>query len=76
MDNQKLFIGAVIGLVVGGTGGWFLGSWQAMQAINKQISESAAQQQAAQDQGLGAQTGVTGTVETNPYQNVKTNPFE
>ncbi|OGG79970.1 hypothetical protein A3A39_01140 [Candidatus Kaiserbacteria bacterium RIFCSPLOWO2_01_FULL_54_13] len=73
--NQQFLIGAAIGLVVGGVGGWFLGSYQAAQSINAQIAQEQADRETL-NPFEDVTTNPLEDVTTNPYENVKTNPFE
>ena len=75
--NQQLLIGIGVGLIVGGTGGYFLGSYQAMQSINKQTAEQEGIQGEVTVNPLeNVTTNPLEDVKTNPYKNVKTNPFD
>lgn len=71
--NQQLLIGIAVGLLLGGVGGWFLGSYQATSSINAQL---AAQEEEAGNPFEDVNTNPLENVKTNPYENVKTNPFE
>ena len=75
MVNQQLLIGALVGLIVGGVAGWFLGSYQTTQSINKQIAAEQAQQETV-NPFEDVSTNPLEDVKTNPYESVKTNPFE
>jgi len=66
----KIGLSVVAGLVIGGIGGYFFGSYDTIRSINKQIEEQQA------EDALSAPVNVLGDVETNPLQGVKINPFE
>ncbi len=67
--NQQLLIGIVIGLVIGGVGGYFVG---AMPKDSVTITETETAVNPFEDVSTNPLEDVT----TNPYENVRTNPFE
>lgn len=72
--DQKILIGMVIGLAVGGVAGFFIGDRTAVSAINAQTEQQVSPQ--GQAEGAGAAVNAVGAVQTNPYESVKTNPFD
>ncbi len=75
--NQQLLIGAAVGLIVGGLVGYFFGSAQAANSINKQIAEQErSSAEASVNPFENVSTNPLENVKTNPYEGVKTNPFE
>lgn len=69
--------GAVIGVVVGALGGYFLGSTLAIESINKQIAaQEKANEAVPANPYANIETNPLENVKTNPYEGVKTNPFE
>lgn len=66
MGLQQFVVGLLVGLLIGGAGGYLMGAY-------------AAQSDTAQERGTQAQVETTNpldSVQTNPYEDVKTNPFE
>lgn len=60
-------MGLVIGFLVGGIGGYALGSYLATSSDVNAVPEATTD---------AAGTGVLGDIETNPLENVRLNPFE
>ena len=73
--DQKLLIGVVIGLVIGGAGGYFAAAAFNTSAQGQNASTPITQEQ-AQQAATDATVKAVGNVQTNPYENVKTNPFD
>lgn len=67
MKNKELIMGLVIGFLVGGIGGYALGSYLATSSDVNAVPEAAID---------AAGTDVLGDIETNPLENVRLNPFE
>lgn len=75
--NQQLLIGAAVGLILGGVAGYFFGSAQAVNSINKQTAEQERlNAEASVNPFENVSTNPLENVKTNPYEGVKTNPFE
>lgn len=73
MGNEKMYVWAIVAFIVGGIGGYALGSVMTTNAINAQIAE-----QQSTNARIQAGTSITNplqNVQTNPYENIKTNPF-
>jgi hypothetical protein len=72
--HEKLLIGIVVGLLLGGAGGyyagWLLGEQDGMAKANDAIQQQTPTVEAS------AQTNPLEDVQTNPLGNVKVNPFE
>jgi len=80
--TEKMLIGLIAGLIVGGGGGWYLGN---MMGLNQgaQATEAALAQQDQLRGSADTSAEVTSTaqnpledVSANPYEDVKVNPFE
>ena len=70
MENQKILIGLAVGLVIGAGGGYYFGQTNGFKA-----GKAAGRANVEQEQAKAAVTAA-GSVETNPYDNVKVNPFD
>ena len=72
--HEKLFIGIIVGLLLGGAGGYYAG-W--IMAQTKAVENAMATTPAPTVQANAqAQTNPLEDVKTNPLEDVKTNPFE
>ena len=76
--HEKLFIGIIVGLLLGGAGGyyagWLMGQAQGIESATQTMQEqmpTAPVQTHAQVQDNPLQNA-----QTNPLDGVKTNPFE
>lgn len=72
--NEKIFIGIIVGLLLGGGGGYYAG-WMLGQAKGIEAATVSIQQQIPNSQ-VAAQTNPLEDIKTNPYEDVKVNPFE
>lgn len=66
MGLQQFVVGLLVGLLIGGAGGYLIGAYA---AVRDAAQERGAQAQVRADNPLDS-------VQTNPYEDVKTNPFE
>lgn len=64
--DTKLLIGIIIGLVVGGAGGYVAG--MKLSAPAPIVTQSGAQEK--------AKVNPLQDIQVNPYETIKTNPFE
>jgi len=81
MPQQKspllLIAGTTVGaLILGGIGGYFAGSYQAMRSINEQIAAQERENAGTVNPYAEVQTNPLENVKTNPYSDVKVNPFD
>ncbi len=72
--NEKLFIGIILGLIIGGGGGYYAG-WLLGQAQGIAAERATVQLQMPAPKAE-AQANPLEDIKTNPYEDVKVNPFE
>lgn len=70
-NNNVIALGAalLVGLLVGGIGGYFYGGSSATKSINEQIA-------AQEKENAESRVNPYEDVETNPLKDVKTNPYD
>ncbi|HXK38739.1 MAG TPA: hypothetical protein VJ043_01475 [Candidatus Paceibacterota bacterium] len=77
MDNTKVAVVAVVGLILGLAGGYYIGydrGWEGAVTAAKAEADRISQETA--NPFAEIKTNPLEDVKTNPYENVKTNPFQ